>query len=994
MPGEKLTTPGLQAHDTHPITMADPYFGSALQEFLEPRRLHTGRGHVVSMTGMGAHKGNWFVADDDYEQFLDILHDYLFVSKLRPNNFVEQRKQEGLTPLLIDLDFKYPSEKNLLRTFTNEHIQSFIVEIVTILKEFFELRDRQQIRFFVTLRSQPYQDSKANAIGKKDIKDGVHIVCPDFRVTSEMYGLIRHLLLERASLAKSFEGTGYTNTDDNVIDKHLMNKIGWFFYGESKPSIPPYLLTDVFKYTPRTGKMIREGPEGYDSRTLIKLLSIRFNSTSALVVVEKQRQVFDDLLASMKLRGGAAAAAGGGGAHEQFPANQMVPGEATGMLPIIMDSFNTIVSTEDEVELAKRLAIECLSGDRADSYDTWMRVGWCLRNIEASDEMFDIWMKFSEKSGKSGGNNVEQLRREWMRGTMRRLNGTPSIRIGSLKMWAREDNQVRFKEIMDGDIISYITKTGLTFKGGTHHHVAMMIHKLFYDVYKCTVEGRTTEWYEFKNHTWNPMPQGLLIKTMITEEIAKKVDSARCSLRPPEANLPADEYQEKHKQYNESVVKLLKLQENLYNANFKDSVMKEAVQLFYDPDFYKRINQNPYFLGCANGILNLREPIFDEAGHPVRYKPTLHPGTANDYVTLKAGVTADGKEPIEYMPYDPDDPKQQEIMDFFRKLFPADDLREYVLTLAAGCLEGANKEQCFYIMTGSGGNGKSKFVELMISVLGQYAGSLASTALTRKRPESGAANPDIMSIKGCRFIETKEPDEGEPLNSARMKQFSGEDLVEARGLFKDQERFKITGKIFLACNRMPPIHSMDGGTWRRIRVIPFDSRFLPVGDPMIDSARHIYPRDDMLDERIKSWRVPFLSLLVHYYETKYCPHGIKHTPAVVLQASENYKGNFDSFGKFIKSRVRRVPGYDMPPQFKDFWKAYRNWFNDQSATGKKLTENELRIRLNELYQAPADGKTYLHLQLFDMDEDTEQFDRALAEEREAAAAAGGGGGGA
>jgi putative DNA primase/helicase len=105
-------------------------------------------------------------------------------------------------------------------------------------------------------------------------------------------------------------------------------------------------------------------------------------------------------------------------------------------------------------------------------------------------------------------------------------------------------------------------------------------------------------------------------------------------------------------------------------------------------------------------------------------------------------------------------------------------------------------------MTGSGGNGKSKFVELMTGVLGQYAGSLASTALTRKRPESGAANPDIMSIKGCRFVEMKEPDEGEPLNSARMKQFSGEDLVEARGLFKDQERFKITGKIFLACNRM------------------------------------------------------------------------------------------------------------------------------------------------------------------------------------------------
>lgn len=108
-----------------------------------------------------------------------------------------------------------------------------------------------------------------------------------------------------------------------------------------------------------------------------------------------------------------------------------------------------------------------------------MKVGWCLRNIEPSDEMFDTWMKFSEKSSKSGQNNIESLRRDWLRGTMRRVNGCPSIKMGSLKMWAREDNPAQFKAIMDGDIISYITKTAMTFRGGTHHHVAMMVHKLF-----------------------------------------------------------------------------------------------------------------------------------------------------------------------------------------------------------------------------------------------------------------------------------------------------------------------------------------------------------------------------------------------------------------------------------------------------------------------------------------------------------------------------------
>jgi P4 family phage/plasmid primase-like protien len=943
----------------------DTYNGSGLESFLSDR--YTKKDWT--MTGMGTIKGKWLISDAEYPTFLKLMHEYLFEHDLRPNGFVEQRRADGITPLLIDLDFRYPSEKSLQHAFTTEHIQSFIHETVQVLKEFFDLKSIPTLRFFVTLRPQGYVDPKSV---NKEIKDGIHILCPDFSVGPALHGLIRHILVEREAVKRSFEGTGYTNKEDEkVFDKTLVATNGWFFYGESKPTIPSYRLTHVFKYKP-SGKLIQDPITNYETRWLIEHLSIRYKLGPQLVVQEGQKDTVDQILGRMSLQVASAASA----AVEPTASQE----QAIGMLPIIMDSYNTFVSSEDEIAIAKRLATECLAIERAEDYESWMKVGWCLRNIEASNELFETWMKFSEKSSKSSSNNVEQLRREWLRGTLRRVNGSPSIKMGSLRMWAREDNPVLYNQIMDGDIISFITKAGLTFMGGTHHHVAKMVHKLFYDTYKCTVEGRSTEWYEFKEHTWNPMPQGLLIKSTITDDIAHKVDSARYSLKAPEGNDP--EYESKMQKYQESMKKLLKLQENLYNANFKDSVLKEAVQLFYDPDFYKKINQNPYLIGCSNGILNLRETVFDAAGNAVRYRPALHPGTAQDYVTLKAGVTADGKDAIEYIPYDPADPKQKEIQEFLQKLFPAKDLREYVLTLAAGCLEGANKEQCFYIMTGSGGNGKSKFVELMISVLGQYAASLASTALTRKRPDSGSANPDIMSIKGCRFIEMKEPDEGEPINSARMKQFSGEDLVEARGLFKDQERFKITGKIFLACNRMPPIHSMDGGTWRRIRVIPFDSRFLPAGDPLINEANHIYPRDDMMDEKMKSWRIPFFSLLVHYYETKYCPHGIKVVPAIVMQASDNYKGKFDSFGKFTKVRVRRVAGYEEPPTFKDFKNTFKVWHSEQNITSKKLTDDELRIRLNELYQVPADGKTYNHLRLFQSDEEAEEFDKELAEEVE------------
>jgi len=937
---------------------SDPYANSELRKFLEDHRVTTKQGLDISMTGMGSHKGSWFISNNEYPKFLDLMHEYLFMDEFRPNNFVEQRKSDGIAPLLIDLDFKYNGEKNLQRTFTEKNINDFIQEIIKVLNEYFNLKDRPHLRFFVTLRPQPYEDKKTKNIDEK-IKDGVHIVCPDFSIGKEHYAFLRNKLLESKSLERSFDETGYTNKPEKVFDECMGNKQGWFFYGESKLDIPPYLLEYVMKYNPKLGKTTKEPATNYQPKELMELLSIRYSLNKPLSVLDAQRDEVDSAIQTMK--------------------NPVVsvsiplpsPNELTGILPILVDSFNTVVTTEDEIALAKRFAIECLSAERADGYDTWMRVGWCLYHIDHSMDMFDTWMKFSEKSSKFEATNVETLRSQWLKGSMRRVNGSMEIRMGSLKMWARADNPVQYKKIMDGDIISFITKTAITFKGGTHYHVAMMIMKLFPDIYKCAVDGRSTEWYMFQDHIWNSMPNGLLIKTRITDEIAQKVDTARHSLKMPDEKDP--EYENKYKSFLENMTKLLKLQENLYNATFKESVMKEAVQIFYDQEFTKQINQNPYKLGCSNGILNLREPLFDEEGKAVKYKPTLHAGVAEDYVSLCVGAKGP-LGPIEYKPYDPTDPVYGEIMDFFTKLFPAEDLRDYVLTLCAGCLEGANKEQCFYIMTGCGGNGKSKFVELMCSVLGQYSGSLSTTALTRKRPDSGAANPDIICVKGCRFIETKEPDEGEPLNSARMKQFSGEDLVEARALFKDQESFKITGKIFMSCNRMPPVHSMDGGTWRRIRVIPFDSRFVDPNEFPVDVENHVYARDDMMDEKLLSWRVPFFSLLVHLYETRYCVGRIK-VPPVVMQACENYKGNFDSFGKFHKTRIRKIPGWDEPPTLNDIWKAYRTWQVEENPTGKKLSQNELKIRLNEIYQVPVDGKTYKHIRLFFSEEEVDEFDK-------------------
>ena len=243
---------------------------------------------------------------------------------------------------------------------------------------------------------------------------------------------------------------------------------------------------------------------------------------------------------------------------------------------------------------------------------------------------------------------------------------------------------------------------------------------------------------------------------------------------------------------------------------------------------------------------------------------------------------------------------------------------------------------------------------------GDYQTSLQSTVLTRKKPSSGAANPDIIAIKNKRFIYLQEPDYKESLNTSLMKQFSGEDVIEARALFKDQEKFKITGKLHMMCNSKPGVETMDRGTWRRIRVIPFLSKFVESDSPeLLAKKKNVFLRDNYLDAKLKEWREPFLSLLVHIYETEYLKNGLEPTPAIVKKECQDYKESNDSFAKFENDRIRKVnPLEGSKITFKDIDRAYRNWYKSGANGVRQLTNQDLLKRVNDEYGEPDNGHYY------------------------------------
>lgn len=939
------------------MSSLDKYEKHALKPFIESHRSPKGEGGAkASMCGTDQIKGSFYVPDEEYDTFLNLMHDYLFVKKGRPINFVEQPVLGAPKPLLVDMDFKFAIDSNLTHQFEVSHVHAFVTHLVEGLKHFFELPERS-LRFFISSRPQAYRD------GAK-VKDGIHIQCPDMCIPNEKQAVIRSWLLEQKAIEKAFEGVEYINDAKDIYDEALTRKQGWFFHGESKMTQPAYKIDSVFVYNTRTEEFTQEA-NTYSNRELMTLLSIRYKLHPDTHPVLKERE--EEYTKRLSRQGNTPVA--------------QTEGEAVHGV-YIPDSHD-----EEEILVCKRLALECLSVKRATDYKTWIETGWCLSNIDGSEDMFQVWVEFSKKSGKAAETDWGRYKKSWASGFSRNTTGA-KLTMKSLHYWARDDSPEKYKEIIEDDTIRYVQ-----FRvNDTHHHSARILQRLYKQNFCASIESRKVAWYVFdeRMHTWRHINQGMELREKLSFEVAELVIAARERLKKKgqddnAANDPQWFDKWVHTMDGERFKMLSKLENHLYSSDFKNCVMKEAAELFSEEDFTQRLNLNQYLLPCQNGVIDLRNEV-EEADGSICHKIAFRPGKPDDYMSFMVGRNqgdTGNAQSIQYVPYDPDDPMQIELMAFLQKIFTKEDLLWYVIRLMASCLEGANREQCYYTFIGVGGNGKSKLVDLMRFTFGDFSSSLQATALTRKRPDSGAANPDIISIKNKRFIYLQEPDDKEPLNTSRMKQFSGEDVVEARGLFEDQQRFRITGKLCMMCNRFPPIHAMDRGTWRRIRVVTFASEFVDSSDPRLKTpTKNIFPRDKDLDRKLMRWREAWLSLLVHVYETQYLVNGLEPVPESVLEHSNKYKESFDMYGKF---KAERMVDFRNPRQklveygteettLKDMQRAYSKWsrINEGILSGKNLTKQELQNRLDEDFGTLEVG-IYKRVMVFDDDEEKEEF---------------------
>ena len=845
---------------------------------------------------LGIFGGNYNISEDEYPEFLNMVYREVFVKKT-PEYLTEAQLEKG--PLLVDVDIRHELSIQT-RQYTRTHIAELVELYLDIFKDIYQIEDEGVIRFYFL------EKQAVNPVPKKGYtKDGMHFIislhCD--RVTQQ---LIRKKVISLIGERWNKEEMNITNDWESMFDSGISTgKTNWQLIGCRKPNHQPYVLSQIYTATfdssDRQFGLILEEPSSFNMQKDIYILSARYPKHYEPFMSNKFMEEYNSFLSSSSKRG-----------------TNPHPHQNNIQRPHLQFDFNNILSNtlsitnREQLNHYLELYVDHVSktSDKYDcyeayqyvmtlppcyyedgSYDKWFKVGCALCNI--SDCLFIVFVEFSAQASKFDF-DIAKLFEMWKKFH----HGNPDgLTLRSIIYWSKKDAFEKYNNIREQSLDYYIEQSidsGLINRnicdkksvGITDCDIAKVLYQFKKHQFICSsIKGN--QWYEFKNHRWIPIDSGSSLNLAISGELRSLYEKKGMQISASIGALKEDE-EVKKKYLMSRLNKVMEIYTKVAKTNDKKNCMTESKFLFYDSQFMEKIDTNDYLLGCANGVWDFKEKVF-RAGKPEDY---ITKSTNIEYIEL-------GKEHSEIV---------EQINDFMSKLFPVEELREYMWNHLASSLLGTPGNQTFNNYLGGGRNGKSVLVLLMEKTLGQYKAVLPLTAIvTTKRTSVGGLAPEIANLKGARFVVMQEPKKGDIINEGILKELtSGTDEIQARIPYHESPiKFKPQFKLVLCTNNLPEITAQDHGTWRRIRVVKFMSLFTenPVqNDP---HKPYQYALDAKIDEKFDSWKIVFLSMLVQRVlktggNVPDCP--------TVTSASNEYKNKQDVISQFIDAKIVRSPG--------------------------------------------------------------------------------------
>ncbi len=256
-------------------------------------------------------------------------------------------------------------------------------------------------------------------------------------------------------------------------------------------------------------------------------------------------------------------------------------------------------------------------------------------------------------------------------------------------------------------------------------------------------------------------------------------------------------------------------------------------------------------------------------------------------------------------------------------------LAAFLQRLAGYWLTGSVREEKVTILHGPGGNGKTRFIEMIRACLGpDYTTGVTMESLI---VTAGEQHPtDLADLRGKRLAIATETDEGRRLAEAKIKSLTGGDRLRARHMRRDFFEFTPTHKLVVVGNHRPALRNVDEALRRRLLLVPFTT-VIPPED-----------RDPDLGEKLAAERPGILRWMIEgclaWQREGLAP------PARVLAATADYVETADALGRWLDECCVLGPNETMSKA--EAFASWRTWAEAAGefvGTARRVAERLARI---------------------------------------------------
>jgi putative DNA primase/helicase len=340
-------------------------------------------------------------------------------------------------------------------------------------------------------------------------------------------------------------------------------------------------------------------------------------------------------------------------------------------------------------------------------------------------------------------------------------------------------------------------------------------------------------------------------------------------------------------------------------------------------------DQDPYLLGCKNGVVDLRVnafvsfPYTDNNGkeHSKGSELLVTRSTGHNFVPIIDWSEFKTRAPVLF----------KALMEWTSN---DQALAMYFLLWFGYSLFGLSKEQRFLILTGIGRNGKGALVTAMRNVFGEYNAAANENLYMRSRfggDRSSGPRADLMALKGKRLAIMSEP-EGGAFNEEMLKAHTGGDPITARSLHSNNViSWRPTHSIVFLTNRAPKVDDVGPSMANRVMVADFREQFLGERED-----RGLY--DALTTESEAEGQ---LALLVFAAKT-YHEQGLE-LPTRVIDASREYISSSDPVGRAIEEVFVIEKGARGPAQ--SMYAQYLEWHTQSNEEGEPMSGTAFGLAL-------------------------------------------------